>query len=75
MPDHRNSGVVKLVSALVGLGIDVTVWDPLCDADAVRLAHGIDVSSFGDLDDFDAIVLAVPASGGTRTRPFTDRSV
>ena len=60
VPDFRNSGVVPLVEHLTEYGMDVTVWDPICDADAVMAEHGINVGNTGDTAGYEAIVLAVP---------------
>jgi len=60
VPDFRNTGAASIVEHLADYGIDVTVWDPLCDPDAVRAAYGLDISDPGDPKTYAAIVLAVP---------------
>jgi len=60
VPDFRNTGVVSVVEHLVDYGIDVTVWDPVCDPDAVRAEYGLEVGDPGDPEGYAAIVLAVP---------------
>jgi UDP-N-acetyl-D-galactosamine dehydrogenase len=60
VPDFRNTGVVSLVTHLEEFGIDITVWDPVCDAGAVKDEYGFDIGDSGDAARYEAIVLAVP---------------
>jgi UDP-N-acetyl-D-galactosamine dehydrogenase len=60
VPDFRNTGVVSIVEHLSDYGIDVHVWDPVCDTEAVKAAYGIDIADIGTPADHAAIVLAVP---------------
>ncbi|GMR02338.1 MAG: nucleotide sugar dehydrogenase [Acidimicrobiia bacterium] len=62
VPDFRNTGVVSVVKHLAEYGIDVTVWDPVCDAGAVKAAYGFDIGDPGDPASYSAIILAVPHS-------------
>jgi UDP-N-acetyl-D-galactosamine dehydrogenase len=59
VPDVRNSGVVSVVHHLRDSGASVTVWDPVCDSDALE-PFGITVNGPGDPSTYDAIILAVP---------------
>ncbi|MGI9585448.1 MAG: nucleotide sugar dehydrogenase [Acidimicrobiia bacterium] len=59
VPDVRNSGVVSVVHHLRDTGASVTVWDPVCDSDALEPV-GITVNGPGDPATYDAIILAVP---------------
>ena len=60
VPDFRNTGVASVVERLSDFGVDVTVWDPVCDPSAVMAECGIDIASAGDPSRYSAIVLAVP---------------
>ncbi len=60
VPDFRNTGVVSVVKHLAEYGVDVTVWDPVCDTGAVKAAYGFDISDPGDPASYSAIILAVP---------------
>ena len=60
VPDFRNTGVGSLVQHLGDYGIDVTVWDPVCDPEAARAAYGFEIAHPGDPTRYQAIVLAVP---------------
>jgi UDP-N-acetyl-D-galactosamine dehydrogenase len=60
VPDFRNTGVVSLVQHLAGYGVEVTVWDPVCDPEAAKAAYGLDIAEAGDPASYEAIVLAVP---------------
>jgi UDP-N-acetyl-D-galactosamine dehydrogenase len=60
VPDFRNTGVVSIVEHLTEYGMDVTVWDPVCDAAAVKAEYDLDVGDAGDPETYEAIVLAVP---------------
>lgn len=60
VPDFRNTGVVAIVEHLVEYGIDVTVWDPVCDAKAAKAEYGFDIDDPGDTACYEAIILAVP---------------
>lgn len=59
VPDLRNSKVADLIDGLAARGHDVTVHDPLADAEEALREYGI-VLSQGALDQtFDLVVLAV----------------
>jgi UDP-N-acetyl-D-galactosamine dehydrogenase len=60
VPDFRNTGAVSIVTHLADYGIDVTVWDPVCDPGSVKAAYGFDIGDAGDTAKYAAIILAVP---------------
>ena len=60
VPDFRNTGVVSIVEHLADYNLDVTVWDPECDAEAVYEEYGIPIEEPGDPSTYSAIILAVP---------------
>jgi UDP-N-acetyl-D-galactosamine dehydrogenase len=60
VPDFRNTGAVSIVKHLADYGLDVTVWDPVCDPDAVKAAYGLDIGDPGDPTTYAAVILAVP---------------
>lgn len=60
VPDFRNTGVASIVEHLSSYDLDVTVWDPLCDADAVSAEYGISIEDPDDPSSYSAIILAVP---------------
>ena len=60
VPDFRNTGVISIVRHLADYGVDVTVWDPVCDRGAVKAAHDLDIADPGDPTAYEAIILAVP---------------
>lgn len=60
VPDIRNSRVPDIVKELHSFGVEVTVCDPLADAEEAFNEYGISLVEPGRLRDFDAIVLAVP---------------
>jgi UDP-N-acetyl-D-galactosamine dehydrogenase len=60
VPDFRNTGAVSIVNHLADYGIDVTVWDPVCDPESVKAAYGLDIGDAGNPEEYAAIILAVP---------------
>jgi UDP-N-acetyl-D-galactosamine dehydrogenase len=58
-PDTRNTKVIDLIRALKDVVADVTVYDPVADADAARHEYGIAIASKLPSGPFDAAVLAV----------------
>jgi UDP-N-acetyl-D-galactosamine dehydrogenase len=63
VPDLRNSKVVDMITALNGLGYNVSVTDPL--ADAAEALHEYDITLTEGLDTgetYDVVILAVPHS-------------
>ncbi|MEZ5708003.1 MAG: nucleotide sugar dehydrogenase [Blastomonas sp.] len=60
VPDLRNSKVADLIRALAGLGHDVTVHDPLADADEAANEYGMTLDGDALSGRYDCIVAAVP---------------
>lgn len=60
VPDLRNSRVPDILAELRDMSIRAMVHDPLADAGAAHDAYCIDLISFEQLRELDAIVLAVP---------------
>ncbi len=58
-PDIRNSKVADLVSELQDYGCDVSVHDPIANIEDAEREYRIELTKFSDLNDSDAIVLAV----------------
>lgn len=60
VPDLRNSKVADLIARLAELGHDVTVHDPLADADEARHEYGLELAGEAALDaTYDLVLLAV----------------
>jgi len=59
VPDLRNSRVPDIVAELSEFGIDALVHDPLASADEARDEYGISLRSIEEIEQLDAIVLAV----------------
>ena len=65
VPDLRNSKVIDVIARLRELGHEVTVHDPLADADEAKALYGVDlhaeedVSSTGGNGAYDCVVGAV----------------
>jgi len=60
VPDLRNSKVADLIAALARAGHQVTVHDPLADADEARHEYGLTLDADALDRDYDLVVLAVP---------------
>ena len=58
-PDIRNSKVLDLIEELRQWNVDLRVADPWADPEEVRDKYGLDLVSFDDLKDMDAIAVAV----------------
>lgn len=59
-PDTRNSKVIDIVKELKEYGIEVSIADPIADAEEVRIEYGLSLKRFGSLSNLDAVILAVP---------------
>jgi UDP-N-acetyl-D-galactosamine dehydrogenase len=59
-PDLRNSKVVDIIAELEDYCCEVLVHDPWVDPAEAREEYGIELSSWEDLADVQAIILAVP---------------
>jgi UDP-N-acetyl-D-galactosamine dehydrogenase len=58
-PDVRNTKVVDIIHELQSYGLDVKVHDPLADAGEAREHYGVELTSWDDLPQAQALVLAV----------------
>ena len=58
----RNSRVPDIVEELAAYGIEVLVHDPAADPDEAGAFYGVDLVSFEELKDLDALVVAVAHS-------------
>lgn len=58
-PDIRNSKIIDVIEELRQWNVDVRVTDPWADPGEVRDEYGLDLVSLDDIDDMDAIVVAV----------------
>lgn len=70
-PDLRNSQVAHLVEELRSFGVDVAVHDPVADSRDAQREYGIQLVSWDDLSQLDAVVMAV-AHHAFKERPATD---
>ena len=59
-PDVRNTKVVDIVSVLKEYHIQVLIHDPLANAEHVTHEYGLTLQPFEELDNLDALILAVP---------------
>ena len=58
-PDVRNSKVVDMAKSLRDYGLDVAVYDPIVDAEEVMKTYQIRLEKTLEIQQFDAVVLAV----------------
>ncbi len=58
-PDIRNSHVVDVIQELEEFGTIIDVYDPWADADEVKREYNISLLQYPNLDDYNAIILAV----------------
>lgn len=58
-PDTRNSRVVDIVNELKEYGIEPLICDPVADKEETRREYGIDVVDMADVQNVDAVVIAV----------------
>ncbi|RWA63454.1 nucleotide sugar dehydrogenase [Mesorhizobium sp.] len=73
VPDLRNSRVFDMVKELRQFGIVPKVHDPVADPEAARRDHGETILPFEEINDLQALVLAVPHKhylAGERARLF-----
>lgn len=59
-PDVRNSKVFEIINELKDYNIDVLIVDPLVDSEEVRVEHSLELTTLHELEEVDAIVMAVP---------------
>lgn len=58
-PDTRNTRVIDIVHELAEFGIIPVIADPVADADEAQHEYGMDFESMENIEDMDAVVLAV----------------
>lgn len=58
-PDTRDTRVVEIIHSLKTYGIQVLVNDPVADPIQVKEEYGIDLIEWSDLNDLNAIIIAV----------------
>lgn len=63
VPDLRNSRVPDIVEELVEYGIRPAVHDDRADAAEAAAEYGIELAELDELNDLDALILAVPHNG------------
>ena len=61
-PDLRNSRVPDIAAELATYGIEVLVHDPTADPDEARAFYGVELVSFAEMKNLDALVVAVAHS-------------
>lgn len=59
VPDLRNSKVPDIVAELAEYGIAPLIHDPYADAEEAMHEYGLQLSELDDLNDLDAVILAV----------------
>jgi len=62
VPDIRNSKVIDIYAKLQSFGVEPLVHDPLADPKAMLDEYQIAVSGWDELNDLNALILAVPHS-------------
>jgi len=60
VPDLRNSRVIDVIERLEALGHQITVHDPLADADEARHEYGLELAADGLDGTYDVALVAVP---------------
>ncbi len=58
-PDIRNSRVIDVIEELKDYGVNITIQDPWADANEVKNEYGLDLVENTNLDNYDAVILAV----------------
>jgi UDP-N-acetyl-D-galactosamine dehydrogenase len=58
-PDLRNTKIVDIVSELKEYNINVDITDPWCASEQAEHEYGLTLSSIGEQNKYDAIILAV----------------
>ena len=58
-PDTRNTKVIDIINELKEYNIKTCVTDPISSAEEVKREYGIELVSLADINNVDAIVLAV----------------
>jgi len=57
VPDLRNTRAIDVVNYLKEFGADVSVWEPLVDAEVIEKRFQVRHASFDEIADVDAVVL------------------
>ena len=60
--DLRNSKVINIINKLNDKGVECVVSDDVANADSVRKMYNIDLVEFDEINNVDAVILAVPHS-------------
>jgi UDP-N-acetyl-D-glucosamine/UDP-N-acetyl-D-galactosamine dehydrogenase len=60
VPDTRNTRVIDIITELLEYGVNVCVVDPAADKEEAFKEYGITIEDFDSVDNFDAIIAAVP---------------
>ena len=58
-PDTRNTKIIDIVNELKEYGINPLIADPQADADEAKRLYGVEFTDINDIDDMDAVILAV----------------
>ncbi len=61
-PDTRNTKVVDIIEELKEYEIEVVITDPVADINELREEYGLELKDIEDIDNMDAIILAVSHS-------------
>ncbi len=70
-PDLRNTRVVDIIEELKSYAVKVKVHDPLADPEEALSYYGVELCSWEEIKDLDAIIIAVPHDE-YRARPVKD---
>jgi len=71
VPDLRNTRVVDIIEELLDFGVDVLVHDAMADAEEAREELGIELCTLDDMEELDALILAVSHSEYRKLTPET----
>lgn len=58
-PDTRNTKVIDIVKELNEYGVEVKIYDPIASKNEVKEEYGIDLCSYDEMVDLNAIIFAV----------------
>lgn len=58
-PDVHDTQITNLINELKSFDTEILVYDPVADAGSAKRVHGIDLVSWDDLKDLDAIIIGV----------------
>lgn len=59
-PDTRNTKVIDIINELSQYGVESVITDPIANALEVKHEYGLELVNYEDIDNVDAIILAVP---------------